>query len=179
MKKQKQEKIFDVMKLEQFEKKKGVFPYGGISIECETKIDLDENVVKAISEAVIYKQTRRGSFIYLKDFSYLDGILSFDILAPLGQSFTKVFWRIAPKALIATTFVDFCWLVGEGSTAKTVMEVNTPIRENAIIGDLSQVVPSKFADELIEALHSLNLEFFEGILGDTVMYGPHFFYDLN
>lgn len=176
--KKKEEQIFDAIKMEEFLKNKDRFPYGELLVECETKIDLDESVVKSISEAVIYKKTKRGSLVYVKDFSYLDGILSFNISGAVDRSFHLVHGTVAPKSMIATTFVDFCWLLGDGTTAKTVIEVDTPIRENAVLGDLSQVLPSKFSDELVEAMHSLNLQFFEGILGETVMYGPHFFYDV-
>lgn len=177
MKQQKEtQKIFDSASREDFEKMKNKMKHGILSVQAETILSVDQSVIDAIKEAVIYKQTKRGSLIFLDNFRLENGLFKFNISAPIHRSFADVYSEIESADIIATSFVDFCWMISDGTTAKNAIEVDTPFRDKANLGDLTQVLPSKFADDLIEAMHSLNIDFFEGILSDTNLYGPYFFY---
>ena len=58
--------------------------------------------------------------------------------------------------LIATTFSDFCWIHSEGTTPDTLREVDTELLGGTDLGDLTWVLPSKMADDIIEVLHIFN-----------------------
>lgn len=172
-----EKKIFDVLSSKDFCKfMEGKREYGELFIQCETKIEVDPMVIEGAADAVLIKKTQRGTPMYVENFKYENGILKCLIGCPIHKDFHAVYGHVGAPTMkpIATTFVDFCWLLGDGTTAKTAIEVNTPFREDCQLGDLTQVLPSKFADDLIEIMHSLNVEYFEGILGDTVVYGPYF-----
>ena len=174
-----EKKIFDLLSSKEFNAiMDGKRPYGELFVQCEIKIEVDPLVLEGMSGAVLLKKTQRGTPMYVEHFKYEDGLLKFLVGCPIHKNFYDIYDSeilfTAIKRPVATTFVDFCWIIGEGTTAKNAIEVNTPIRTDSELGDLTQVLPSKFADDLIEIMHSLNIEIFEGILGDTVMYGPHF-----
>lgn len=171
-------KIFDVMTLKQYDENLAAGKYGAhqIGIKCEIDLNVTEDLVDELKKAVLYKNTRRSTPIMVKDFKKEGNLLTFFFVCPLPPEFHAVYSNIkSPEKKIGTTFVDFCWLAGEGTTSKTVIEVSTKFNDKHVVGDLSYVLPSKFADDLIEAMHSLNVEFIEGILGDAIVYGPYLF----
>jgi hypothetical protein len=73
---------------------------------------------------------------------------------------------------VATSFPDFCWRLANGSTIATALELRLPRNEASELGDLTWLLPSKFADDLLEVLHALNDDLLHGALQESWMYGP-------
>lgn len=74
-----------------------------------------------------------------------------------------------------TTFPDLCWLYSDGTTPENVVEVFTEARVGKEYkpGDLSWHLPSKYMDDLIEMIHTLNPTFMSGLMQDCIVYGPY------
>lgn len=118
--------------------------------------------------------TKRGSKIHISDFSQNNDELSFMVHCEMHRSFLSA-WPINPEyqnQMIATTFADYCFKMSDGTTAQSILEVDTRIPEYAILGDLTWCLPSKFADDIIDALYVMNAGLVEGILEQAVLIGP-------
>lgn len=161
-------KIFDMMTSKQFSKEHGGEKH--IAICVKTKMDVD---VKSLEDVVFYKLSKRGTRIFIGGFENRDGILQLSIAEKIHDSFSN-FYDKKTNIPIAMTFADFCWVISDGTTSKSLIEVSTPIEQNCTLGDLTWVLPSKFADDVIEAMHSLNVEILDGIMNDSILYGPLF-----
>jgi uncharacterized FAD-dependent dehydrogenase len=121
--------------------------------------------------------TKRGTTMYIRGFCVKNSTFTFFVQTELPACFSDVYESENLNAAkpLATTFQDFCWLQAEGTTNKTALEIPTSAPTNTQLGDLTWVVPSKFADDLIECMHALNLTILEGTMYDAMMYGPIFF----
>jgi hypothetical protein len=134
--------------------------------------------LESMSKVVLVRNTHRKTSIYVRDFNVnTPNTFNFVIETEIPPCLERVMGEShvdygAIGKLIATTFPDFCWMHAEGTTPLTVGEVRTKIREDAELGDLTWHLPSKFADDLIETMHCLNLDILEGVLQDSVLYGP-------
>ena len=144
-----------------------------ISVEgqtlCEDPVDLSAIIVKRTSE--------RGSELYLHGFKRdeQNGLWSFQISSPLPQSFLDIYGADPfgdDSPILGTTLPDLCWRHAHGTTRQTELEVKTPRMEGAELGDLCWVLPSRFLDDVIEAVHVINGVFLPGILGESWIYGP-------
>ena len=139
---------------------------------------------EALESLALRRRTKRGTDLNVSSFNYSSETqtLRFAIwtkMPQLAADFYLPSFHISPSDLpiIATTFPDFCWLMSEGTTPENIVQSRTsPAKEidgrKVELGDLAWVLPSRFADDLIEAMHILNEAFFEGILEDAIIYGP-------
>ena len=122
-------------------------------------------------KTLAYKQ-KRGENTYIFDFKKekIEGkdVLSFHVGEVLRDGI------LLSSARVLTTFQDFCWIYVDGSTEKSLLEINTPVNSEARPGSLNWLLPSRFADDLIECLAYLNDELFGGALQDAVLIGPYY-----
>lgn len=138
----------------------------GIEIDVATTVRLDNIADQFLLEKTC---TRGSKFNVVLEHKYKD-VLTFQIGVAIPEEYSCFF---KSDKIFATTFPDLCWLHAEGTTPTTLEEVMTPLRPNISLGDLTWLLPSKFLDDLIEAIHSLNQVFLDGILGDGIVYGPY------
>lgn len=131
-------------------------------------------------------KTVRQSQMMIGNFKWDSDILTFDIKTKLPQLAGEFYMPVcAPQYLfklsmlpcVATSFPDFCWRVSHGTTPENVGQVQVKIAETidnrpVKIGDLSWVLPSKFTDDLIEVMATLNNTIFDSILDESLLYGP-------
>lgn len=159
----------DMITLEQYQKDiSGKMTYG---VEVDIDIDIDmSNFVK--KDIVLTRRTVRETLLYIL-FKYEDKTLTLNIKTPIQEKHLNYFSTNKETTKIATTFPDLCWIYSEGTTPENKEEVMTEFREDADLGDLSWLLPSKFADDFIEAMHVSNQTLFEGILQEAIVYGPY------
>lgn len=120
--------------------------------------------------------TKRGNLIHLHKFAYDKSTrhLSFVVSEEVGKDFMSSWSGVASAtARLSTTFADFCFLLKDGTTPESFIEVDTKLPQGVALGDLTWCLPSKFADDLIEALHIANAVLLEGILEHAVLIGPY------
>jgi hypothetical protein len=138
------------------------------------EVDLDTNVdySKFVQSIFLKKKTKRNEtfFTFIKEYNVELGRLTL-IIGTQAPEEVASFYNKDIK-LIGTTFADFCWYYAEGTTETTANEVVTKFRDNAIMGDLSWYLPTRFSDSFIEVMHALNQSFLEGVLSDGIVYGP-------
>lgn len=144
-----------------------------ITVEVQCKLAEDPGL-----DGVRLKwSSRRKSELHFHGFRYEKEaqLLCFNVSEELPEYFKAIFCdEIHDNApIVATTFPDFCWIHNAGTTSETAMEVDTPIQEYAILGDLTWLLPAKFADNLIDSVHLINSSFeLGGLFGNAVLYGP-------
>jgi len=141
----------------------------GVEVDIDIDIDMSNFVKKNI---VLTRQTARGSLIYIL-FNYAKNCLKLEIKTAIKEEYSPYFLSNSKDKKIATTFPDLCWIYSEGTTSENKDEVMTAYRKDAELGDLSWILPSKFADDFIEAMHIANQTLFEGILQEAIVYGPY------
>lgn len=117
--------------------------------------------------------TRRNTTIYMTNFQHdaEKNILSFNVSAALPKNeYPEEFED--QMEYIGTTFSDFCWKHSEGTTPESLQEVETKVREGFRLGDLTWLLPSKFADDLVDAMYFANASVLSGIMEEAIIYGP-------
>lgn len=122
-------------------------------------------------------RTRRGTIVDLHDFTYTDKRLEFYISTKLTPSWNFVWRDQKPKNIIGMTFIDMCWLSSSGTTPQSVIECATPVRATVgiyqvMLGDITQVLPSKLADDIIECVDKHSVGKLNGLFEDAIIYGP-------
>lgn len=137
-------------------------------------------------------KTKRGTLLTVDNFhSYMDcerAVLGFDVHAELSRLGMRLVGGIGDEmdvvrcgSLIAMTFIDFCYRATTGSTKETLLEVLTPYSSklqgrNGVVpvepGDITEALPLKFSEDLLEVMHALNNAFLEGLLDQAIIYGP-------
>lgn len=141
-----------------------------LSVECDVDVILD---LPWINQAVLTKITKRGTKMYVNFRQQPNKlVIVFSSLVPKEYSN----YRNNVSTKFCTTFPDFCWLHGEGTTAKNIIEVETIPRDQELFvpGDLLWSLPSRFADDLIELVHTINPDFMSGLMQDCIVYGPYY-----
>lgn len=147
----------------------------GLSVEVDIDTEIDYSRVIGL---LIKKLTKRKDFFYIhiKSYSKETKTLTFTVFSPMSK-FDYEFLSEGKNnnnVIVGTTFPDFCWYHAEGTTSETILELDTKFRDSAIKGDLTNILPSRFADNFIEIMHTLNQSFIEGIMQEAIIYGPFF-----
>jgi len=149
-------------------------PYGFLAVEVDMFGTVNTDWLEGL---MIEKRTARKDVLYLWfEKPSMDGVTTLKIAQPFKSIKDQGFFGIACADMVfyyANTFADFCWYHSEGTTAETAMEIVTPFRHGALKDDLTKFLSSRFADNLIEICHTLNQTLFEGIMFDSVLYGPY------
>jgi hypothetical protein len=140
-----------------------------IHVECDLDINLN---LDWVNNCVLTKITKRNTKMFCT-FEQKPETLTIRFAAILPKKFKETYKVVYGKQ-IATTFPDLCWLYAEGTTPTSVMEVETKQRENSELGDLLWLLPSRFTDDLIEMIHTINPEFMSGLMRDAIVYGPYY-----
>lgn len=140
-----------------------------LTVECDLDIVLN---LSWINDCVLTKITKRNTKMFVT-FDQKEDKLIIRFSCKLPDSFKKTY---SPKynQQYLTTFPDLCWLYAEGTTSQTLSEVETRPREGVEPGDLIWLLPSRFADDLIEMIHTINPEFMSGLMQDAIVYGPYY-----
>lgn len=143
----------------------------GVQVDLDTGIDYSSIVE---SDFILKKYTERKDFMYIKFQNYdkEKERLTFTIASPIDKVVYDFFSGGKLDKLIGTTFPDLCWYHSEGTTAESAIEVETKFRSDAQLGDLTWFLPSRFADNLIEIIHTLNQALLCGLMNDVICYGP-------
>lgn len=138
-----------------------------VDIDCEVNLDF-------MSDLALRKKVMRGSEYYVTFHTNKAGTLTMKIGVQLHQDFIDVYGNDTLEVLKikATTFPDLCWIHSEGTTPRTLTEVSTQVREGVELGDLTWVMPSKFVDDYVEMMHTLNQGIISGLMQDAIIYGP-------
>lgn len=138
-----------------------------VDIDCEVNVDF-------MNEIAMRKSVLRGSKYYVTFGTPRVGTLTMKIGVELPQDFIDVFASADFDMLKikATTFPDLCWIHAEGTTNQTLNEVSTKLRTDAVVGDLTWILPSKFVDDFVEMMHTLNQGIIGGLMQDAIIYGP-------
>jgi hypothetical protein len=146
-----------------------------LATECDIDIKVD---LPWINKCSLEKLTKRNSIFYVW-FKCTEEktTIYFATKVPDEYFATHRF----SDTIFATTFPDLCWIYSEGTTDKNIGEVATAIREGKEYktGDLSWHLPSKYLDDLIEMLHTVNPTFLSGLMQDAICYGPYIKSELN
>jgi hypothetical protein len=137
--------------------------------ECDVdiKVDLDW-----INKCSLEKLTKRNSTFYVW-FKSTEERTTIYFATKVPQDYFLT--HKVSETIFATTFPDLCWIYSEGTTPENVGEVATQMREGKEYktGDLSWHLPSKYLDDLIEMLHTVNPTFMSGLMQDAIVYGPY------
>lgn len=142
----------------------------------EVDIDCDVVLPDAFKHDALLmrKKVMRGSQYYVAFLDENPGTLTLKIGVELPKDFIEVYKSADFDMLtvLATTFPDLCWIHAEGTTPQTLTEVSTVVREGVLMGDLTWVLPSKFVDDFVEMMHTLNQGIIGGLMQDAIIYGP-------
>jgi len=163
---------FDVLTLKQAEEEIGL-EARVIYLDIETFVGEVEKWPEDLENVVIARTTMRGNRVYASEINYNKdkNTVSFSIASSLPSYFPK---EIVTDNKVATTYMDFCWLLSEGTTALNKNEVETPYREDCVLGDLNWLIPSKFSDDFVEMMHVMNDVVLNGQLSQSIIYGPKY-----
>jgi hypothetical protein len=148
-------------------------PRLGVRIGIQLATDPDFKKIR------LEKLTKRGTVLDIHDFQFdtYGNIFYFMVSMPMHESWIKTWGNTVPDSHVVMTFTDFCWMASDGTTKDSVREVTTPVVPDidgvpVFLGDLTQVIPSKFADDLLDSLAAMNWGVLEGIMENAVIYGP-------
>lgn len=145
-----------------------------VQVDIDTSIDYSK-----IYEAdyVLKKYTGRKDHLYISFMKEREGTLTFTVTQCIPQpqldasQWSELEWEHKTE-LIGTTFPDLCWYHSEGTTHITKEELMTKFREKFVEGDLTWFLPSRFLDNFIEIMHTLNQSILEGLMQEAIVYGP-------
>ena len=137
-----------------------------IYVECDLDVNLN---LPWVNDCVLTKLTKRNTKMHCR-FKQTEEKLIIIFSTKASDDYLK-FVELKPSNIF-TTFVDMCWLYSEGTTAVTINEVETKPRAEYNPGDITWLMPSKFADDVIEMIHTINPEFMSGLMQDAIVYGP-------
>jgi len=142
-----------------------------VDIDCELDIEF-------MKDYILRKKVERGSIYYVAFDHEKKDKLVMRIGVELPKDFYEVYHKTVQNSvheIKATTFPDLCWIHAQGTTSQTLNEVSTKLRERAVVGDLTWVLPSKFVDDFIEMMHTLNHSIISGLMQDAIIYGPYIY----
>ena len=140
------------------------------SINVDCFVDMDK--APDLSDLIFKKTTKRGTNLFVYDFVYSNGRFGFTVGAKPHESFILTY--IPTNYELCMSFIDFCWIMSEGTTKESAQEHNTVVGDKMKLGDLTWCLPSKFADDLIDVVGLMNHYVLSGILEDCFLYGPIF-----
>jgi len=147
----------------------------GIEVDLDTDVDYSHLVKEKL---VMKKLTKRKDFFYimLKSYDTEKKRLTLMVASPIDKNVFDFFEK-TNDVIIGTNFPDLCWYYAEGTTELTKEEVETKFREDALMGDLNWFLPTRIIDNFIEIMHTLNQSFLQGLMQDTICYGPYLMSD--
>lgn len=156
----------DIVRKDSLKNEGGVL-FVEVDIDCEINLDF-------MAEHCMIKKVMRGSVYYV----VFDDKTKDKLTMRIGVELPKDYMNIYGNSLntlrqIATTFPDLCWIHSEGTTPNTLNEVETKLRPDSVMGDLTWVLPSKFVDDFVEMMHTLNQSIISGLMQDAIVYGPY------
>jgi hypothetical protein len=152
---------------------KGVKNWLAVEVDIDCELDIE-----FMKDYVLKKKVYRGSEYFVVFEHSLKDKLQMRIGVELPEDYHRIYAKTIQASvhdIIATTFPDLCWIHSEGTTEKTLHEVSTKLRDNALKGDLTWVLPSKFVDDFVEMMHTLNLSIISGLMQDAIVYGPYIY----
>jgi len=143
-----------------------------IFLDVETFVGEVEQWPEELENTVVARTTFRGSRVFASDINYSKErqTVSFKVSTIVPEYFPE---NLEDKN-IATTYMDFCWLLSDGTTALNKNEVETPYKEDCQLGDLNWMIPSKFSDDFVEMMQVMNDVVLNGELSQAVIYGPKY-----
>jgi len=152
-------------------------PIVGVQVDVDCSKDQCAHLMKSRFEW----RTKRSTLVHFMDFDYNEETktLTFFIGEQASESWSDYYGsHIVPcrehLPVYATAFPDYCFIIGEGSKPEHFIEVRTKVRPSAKAGDLTWLLPSKFADDILEAVHVMNATVLEGLMFDSILYGPFY-----
>lgn len=153
----------------------------GVEVDLDTEIDYSHLVEE---DFILKKLTGRKDFFYISLEKYDKEInrLTLKVYTPVSEDIFEYYADAATvpgltndNVCIGTNFPDLCWYHAEGTTPLTADEVETKFRSGVNMGDLTWYLPSRVVDNLIEIMHTMNQSFLQGLMQDTICYGPYVF----
>lgn len=141
------------------------------------KVECDLDIVVGldwINDCILKKITKRGTEFFCS-FKQAENKLTINFFTKCDQQYFNYF-DVDNQVKIATTFVDLCWIYSEGTTNTSIDEAATEFRkeDNIKTGDLTWILPSKFVDDFVEMVHTINPDFMSGLMQDVIVYGPYY-----
>jgi len=150
------------------------FKFDALSVDCDLFGDAD---ISWLDGMMLEKRTGRKDLIYMWfEKPNIKRVTTLKFAQPFKELQDQLFYKAGchqMPCMMATVFADFCWYHAEGTTEQTANEVVTPFRENVQKADLTRFLTCRFADNLVEIAQTLNQTFFEGIMFDSILYGPN------
>lgn len=148
---------------------------GSFGLSMEIDLDTEVDYTHLVNEDFVMKKlTKRKDFFYITVKKYDKELkrLTLSVGTPVTLNIFNYYkGAIGPKPF-GTNFPDLCWYHAEGTTDLTKDEVETKFRDDAIMADLTWFLPSRMVDNFIEIMHTLNQSFLQGLMQDTICYGP-------
>ena len=148
-----------------------------IDIDCPFNLEM-------IDEWVLTRTVKRGTIYYISFIKNERDNLTMKVACKVPKEFAEIYFESFSfqmrNSIRANTFPDLCWILSEGTKNTDLDQIFTEVRKDIKLGDLTNILPSKFTDDLVEVAHVLNQGLIEGILSDGIVYGPFIFneYDL-
>lgn len=144
----------------------------------EVDIDCPFNLVM-LNDQLLTRTVHRGSKYYVSFEENERNNLTMKIGTNIPKDYCDIYFESfmhqTRNSVRATTFADLCWIHSEGSKNEDIELAYTEPRENIILGDLTNVLPSKFVDDFVEMIHIFNQNIFDGLFRDAIIYGPFVF----
>jgi len=143
-----------------------------LEIDLDTEIDYSSLVEQQFT---FKKLTKRKDFFYitLQSYDKEKGRLTLLVGTPINKELFDYYSHAHLPKPVGTNFPDLCWYFAEGTTELTDNEVETKFREDCKMGDLTWYVPSRVVDNFIEIMHTMNQSFLQGLMQETICYGPY------
>jgi hypothetical protein len=143
-------------------------PLDGISVQVSIKLGFFPVEFERIG---FVHTTKNGRQVIVHGFSYEDGLVKFYLEGAAGKTFKRVFQGFHPLEQVHTTFPDFLWKCGDGTTPVNKIQCDTPIPDGRE-GNLPDALPQTFVDDIVHTLYVLNNDMLEGVLENAVLIGP-------
>ncbi|MDZ4810778.1 MAG: hypothetical protein SGI96_21285 [Bacteroidota bacterium] len=140
------------------------------SMKVNCFVDIENN--PGLEGLIFEKTTKRGSKVFVYSFSHADGCLKFSVGTKPHKSFLETYEF--KNNSICMAFMDFCWVLSDGTTNESAQENKTRVDPSLKLGDLTWCLPSKFADDVIDVIGLLNVSVLSGIMENSFLYGPIF-----
>ena len=141
-----------------------------LKVECDIDVHLG---LDWVNSCLLKKVTKRGTDFYCS-FNQTETKLTISFFTKCPAEYYSTI-NLSNSPTYFTTFMDMCWLYSEGTTNENVGEVATEVRkeEGYKAGDLTWALPSKFVDDFVEMVHTINPDFMSGLMQDAIVYGPY------
>lgn len=152
-------------------------------LSVEIDIDCPFTLDSIMQNHVLTRKVKRGTVYYLSFLKNKRDMLTLKLACKVPRDFAEIYFESFCHQMInstrANTFPDLCWIMSEGTKNTDLDQVFTQVREGIKLGDLTNILPSKFIDDMIEVMHVLNHGIIEGIMSDGIVYGPYIFNKKN